>query len=90
MARKFVRLNDQDMATLTSVQKALFKALDTELRTMDEDEPGYWASFQPEEGNDPMTIFFCLVGTFTVLGKFKIFPDGNITDREGVAEHFLK
>jgi hypothetical protein len=85
----FEPANDRNMASMTSAQRALIRALSDEV-IYGGHQPEMWASFQPEEGVDPLKVFFCPVSTHTVVGKFKIATDGRIFDREGVGEDFLK
>lgn len=76
---------------LSSVQRALADALHQELLVQD-DGPGerYWAAFMPQGGIDPLEIVFCPLGSNEVKGSLKISPEGDITDRTGVAVNFIQ
>lgn len=74
---------------LSSVQRALAEALHMELQTQEE-EPAYWAAFMPQYGTDPIEIVFCPMKSNEVVGSMKISREGDITDREGVADRFIQ
>ena len=74
---------------LSSTQRALAEALHLELQVQEGDQT-YWAAFMPQYGTDPIEIVFCPMGSNEVVGTLKISREGEITDREGVADQFIQ